>query len=253
MNTSTNETDMKQAGGAFADGLTLLRVLLTPIIMFVIIAKGWPSSSVAALASMLFAIAAITDIFDNITGGAETSRFRKFGWFDDIADTVLVVGTLLAMIWVLLKTKTPDIVLMDPALTAPELTIPWIFIIPAGIIIAREAIVGLIKGFEFSREGWSETRLGDLKNAFIMFGTCLLLASPWLNPWLTGLFAGDKPVADETTAITEAPAADAFNAYINTPDMVWTTGTVLLWIGAILALVTGFQVLTRKSRAANDS
>ena len=88
MNTSTNN-DNSSPGGAFADGLTLVRFLLTPIVMLVIL-NGWPSNQMAIMASILFVIAAFTDIFDDLTGGAETARGRKLGWFDDIADTCLL-------------------------------------------------------------------------------------------------------------------------------------------------------------------
>jgi len=173
-------TSSKQVGGAFADGLTLLRVVMTPIIMFVIIWLGWPNPATAAIASMLFAIAAFTDIFDNVVGGAETSKHRQFGWFDDVADTVLCAGTLLAMIWTLMNAKSPDFVALGSDVALPSNPVPWLFIIPAVIIIAREVFIGLSKGFELSKEGWTENRLGDLKNAVVMLATCLLLASPWL-------------------------------------------------------------------------
>jgi len=52
--------------------------------------------SLTLLASTLFAIAAFTDIFDDFLGGNERSIHRRFGYLDDIADTVLVVGTLAA-------------------------------------------------------------------------------------------------------------------------------------------------------------
>jgi len=69
------ETGKRETGGAFADGLTLVRVLLTPVIIFVIIkawsakpgdAEGFVSLNIklVLLASTLFALAAITDFLD---------------------------------------------------------------------------------------------------------------------------------------------------------------------------------------------
>jgi len=95
MTISTNKTDEEEstaAGGAIADALTLIRLVLTPIIMIIII-KGWPDLNMAILASFLFIIAAFTDFLDDYFGGTENAPNRKFGWFDDIADIVLVVGT----------------------------------------------------------------------------------------------------------------------------------------------------------------
>jgi len=224
MNTSTNEeeTEMKRAGGAFADGLTLIRVLLTPIVMFLIIAKDWPSADTALLAFILFAIAALTDVFDDLTGGTEKSKYRKFGWFDDIADIVLITGTLIAIFYVIM--------------TKGALT--WMFAVPAGIIVLREVIVGLVKGFELSKNGWPETRLGGLKTAIIMLAVCILLGSPWLTTWFESMVANDNNVME---------------IYSNTTNQVWNIGLVMLWIGALISIVTGFQLLTQKSVASDDS
>ncbi len=220
-NSDTNDTEMKKAGGAFADGLTLIRLLLTPIIMFIIIAKGWPDTSIAILASILFVIAALTDIFDDLTGGAETSRYRKFGWFDDIADMVLIIGTLAAIFYVI----------------ATQGMLHWSFMVPAAIIIGREILVGLVKGFELSRHGWPETSLGTIKTAIIMLAVSLLLAAPWLTPWFESLIANSDNVMD---------------VYDRTSNQVWNTGLLFLWVGAALSLFTGFKLLTAKSAAAND-
>ncbi len=260
MNTSTNdqEIEIKKAGGAFADGLTLVRLLLTPIIMYVIIAKGWPSSHAALLASALFAIAALTDIFDDMTGGAETSIYRKFGWFDDIADTVLMMGTLAAMLWVFFFAPGVDLVTTDGNIVENvRPAIPFLFVIPAIIIIAREFIVGLVKGFELTQNRSQYNRMGNMKTAFVMFGTCLLLASPWLSSWLSATFAkgGDVPANVQTSEefLKDNMDASIFDGYVATSDIVWNSGLVILWIGAILSLITGFALLTNKMNAANDS
>lgn len=223
MNTSTNDdnTEMKRAGGAFADGLTLVRLLLTPIVMFLIIAKGWPDANIALLAFILFAIAALTDVFDDLTGGSEKSKYRKFGWFDDIADIVLITGTLAAIGFVI----------------ATKGTLQWMFAVPVAIIILREVLVGLIKGFELSKHGWPETRLGTLKNAIIMLAVCILLGAPWLTTWFESMFANDDNV---------------LSMYNRTTNQVWNIGLILLWVGALISLVTGIQLLAQKSVAAND-
>jgi len=245
MNSSTNDADIKRAGGAFADGLTLIRALLTPVVMYFIIAKGWPSQNIAILVSVLFAIAALTDFFDDVTGGAENSVYRKFGWFDDIADTVLMVGTLLAMAYVLSSPTGPN---------QYNGGAPTLFLAPVGIIVAREVIVGLVKGFELSRTRMYETGLGNLKTAMIMLGTCILLASPWLSPWMTSIFSkgGDIPKGPVDLSDPAISDPSVFDAYSKTWEMVWNTGLVILWIGAILSVITGLALLTGKNSAAND-
>lgn len=192
MTTSTNKVDENQTtatSGAIADALTLVRVVLVPVIMFLII-KGWPNLDMAVLASSLFIVAALTDFFDDYFGGTEKAVHRKFGWFDDIADILLVIGTLAAMLYVTHKNGF----------------LAWTFAIPAGVIILREGLVGLLKGYQMTKTGWPETRFGDLKNGLIMLGTCLLLASPWLTTWIDRLLAG---------------ADNAMDIYGSTSPYVW--------------------------------
>jgi len=96
MTTSTNDDIIdtpEEAGGAFADALTFLRIMLMPLIAF-LIWKGWQPVAAGGidlgltlLASALFCIAALTDIFDDFLGGNERSIYRRFGFLDDIADT----------------------------------------------------------------------------------------------------------------------------------------------------------------------
>lgn len=223
MTISTNKVDENQTtatSGAIADALTLVRVVLVPVIMFLII-KGWPNLDMAVLASSLFIVAALTDFFDDYFGGTEKAVHRKFGWFDDIADILLVIGTLAAMLYVTHKNGF----------------LAWTFAIPAGVIILREGLVGLLKGYQMTKTGWPETRFGDLKNGLIMLGTCLLLASPWLTTWIDRLLAGSD---------------NAMDIYGSTSPYVWLIGEGILWIAAIISIITGIKLLTTKV-VANDA
>jgi len=222
MTISTNkagEADSTQTGGAIADALTVVRLLLTPVIMFIII-KGWPDLNMALLATFLLILAAATDFFDDYFGGTENAPYRKFGWFDDIADIVLVVGTLIALLWVTHKGGV----------------LGWMFAVPAGIIIAREVLVGLIKGYDMTKSGWPETKYGSIKNGLVTLGTCLLVASPWITTWIDSALSGK----DNVEALT------------STSPQVWMIGQGVLWFAAIVSLVTGFKVLTTRAGAAND-
>ncbi len=218
MNISTNKTAV-ETRGAFADGLTLVRVILTPIIMLVIIRGGWPSLDMAVLASILFAIAALTDLLDNMVGGGETSKARQLGWFDDIADTALITGTLAAMFWTLYASGY----------------LQWAFAIPAALIIGRDVLVGLIKGRSFRKTGWPETRFGELKTAISMLAVCGLIAAPWLSNGL-GRLVG---------------STDEFGIY--TVPWISHIALGLLWLAAFLSLITGLMLLLGKNKAANDA
>lgn len=199
-----SEAEASEKGGLIADFLTLIRALITPLIMFLII-KGWPLPGYALLASLIFIAAALTDIFDDYFGGTETAIHRKFGWFDDIADIILVIGTLLAMSWVIYHAG-----LMN-----------WIIAVPIVLFIGKELVIGLLKGFELSNLNPIEDRLAVAKNALSMLAVSLLIASPWLTAWYDGLRANEDPYAIYNEAST----------------FFWLMGTGLLWIAALVGLL----------------
>ena len=237
MTTSTNNDNgsvARQTGGAFADGLTIVRVLLTPVIMFIIY-KAWSPKpgdadgfvslnlKLVLLASVLFAIAALTDVLDNYVGGNERANERQFGWFDDIADSVLIDGTLIALVWVLSKADL----------------LHWSFAVPVMILVLRDIILALTKGYSFSKFGLLETRLGDLKSALAMLATCILVAAPWLSNLVDGWRASRSD--------------NMFEVYNSASTWVWNMGLIALWIAAILSLYTGFKLLTAKADITEDS
>ena len=90
----------EETGGAFADALTLLRIILTPAIMALIVWR-WPDVQISILATALLIIAAVTDILDDIFGGSARNAVRRYGYLDDAADTILMVGVLIAIGFVL--------------------------------------------------------------------------------------------------------------------------------------------------------
>lgn len=224
MTTSTNETT-KQVGGAFADALTLIRFLLTPVIMYLII-TGWPGIQSAALITVLFIIAALTDVFDDMTGGAETARQRKLGWFDDIADLVLIFGCLIAML----------IVVFRPMTDAGMNVVPWIFVVPAVVLILRDIVIAVVKGGQFRKYGLPETKWGTARIFLTMLGVLTLLAAPWITQLIGGyVVSGGEEEVSVSMIMT-----------------VWIVGSVILTLAAILSLVTAYQLLTDKSAPAND-
>ena len=219
--------ELSAARRNFADGLTLLRALLTPIIMAVVIV-GWATTvrqgdvemfphllGASVLASVLFGVAAVSDAFDDLSGGAATAGLRRYGWFDDIADTILVVGTLSALVYATWQTGALGLGLLAPVVA----------------LVVRNVLVGLVRGYELSRLGWPQTAFGTAKNAVLMVATLLLVASPWLTPLLEGLRG--------------APAG----AFSSQDNLVWNAGLFGLWIGAALSVVTGAMLLLRPARA----
>lgn len=217
MTTSMNEQDTldskAEAGGVLADALTWSRILLMPIVVF-LIWKGWQpvdqggiNLGLTVLASALFLIAALTDIVDDYLGGNERSVHRRYGYLDDIADNILIMGTLAALLYVIARADM----------------LSWIFAIPAIVIIAREVIVCMFRGYELSRYIVPDSKMTNAKSGLSMFATCLLLASPWLQGWLDQLRASPDNVAE---------------VFATTSPWVWMVGQGLLWVAATLSVVS---------------
>jgi CDP-diacylglycerol---glycerol-3-phosphate 3-phosphatidyltransferase len=82
---------------AFLKGLTYLRIVLTPVIMALVLARDDPSWA-RPTAAALFAFAAVTDFFD----GRLARRWKQttvLGTFlDTTADKLLVSGVLVALV-----------------------------------------------------------------------------------------------------------------------------------------------------------
>lgn len=219
LNKETSKMSPKLAGGAFADGLTFIRLFLTPIIMVIII-TSWPDTKMAVFASILFLIAAVTDIFDDYIGGASRSIYRKYGWIDDVADTVLVTGTLFALLVVMVR---------DDLLN-------WIFTVPALVLILREIVVGLFKGRELRQFGWPDYKLSNAKVGLSVLAVCVLVASPWLSQF-TDIFRAEN---DPSKLLN-----------VGSP-WVWTFGVVCLWVAAVLSIISAVRIF-RTKLTANDA
>ena len=224
MTTSTNEPpelelelSAEERGGAFADALTFLRIIVTPVIMALIVWR-WPDTQIAILASVLFIVAALTDIFDDVFGGAARAGHRRYGYLDDAADTILIVGCLIALAVVLLSNGLAS----------------WTWMVPVAVIIGRELLVGLLKGFELSRFGWADNVWSNAKGGFAMLGTALLVASPWLTQWLD---------------MTRAGSGNAMEVYGSGSPLVWVIGEIALWIAAIFSIVSGLKIMAFKRDA----
>lgn len=206
--------------GALADALTLLRVILTPIIMLLIL-KSWAGTPategvtlinlpLTILAALLFALAAITDLLDDIFARKARTGERIYGWFDDIADTILYGGCLLALVWAFTTTSQ----------------LHWSFAIPALTLIGRDVLVRIVQGHKSDSYGTIKTNLTDVKNGMAMVAVGLLLASPWLTNILHNV---------------------TNNASIGGISPIWNLGIFLLWIVAALAVITGVQIILEKN------
>ena len=118
---------------------------------------AWPNTEMAIFASALFIVAAITDFFDDYLGGNSRAATRKFGWADDAADTVLIIGTLGALAYVMYR----------------EGILLWPFAIPAAIKLAS----GIIDPAVFAAPQtlvWTVSAWAFLPASMIMRGIALM-------------------------------------------------------------------------------
>lgn len=97
---------------------TLIRVILAPLVVLCIVNERWTVSAI------LFCIAAITDIIDGALARWYNEQTAFGAWFDTIADKLLVLPTLIALIY------------YRPA----ELVIPREFF---GLMASKEIIIAL--------------------------------------------------------------------------------------------------------------
>jgi CDP-diacylglycerol---glycerol-3-phosphate 3-phosphatidyltransferase len=109
------------------EAITWLRVVLTPVVMFLIIRGG--DRDIAAAAA-LFAVAAVTDFVDGRLARRWKRTTQLGAFLDTTADKVLVTGVLIALVSV-------------------GRASPWV----SFIIVAREIVVFGLKGVASAAEG----------------------------------------------------------------------------------------------------
>ena len=235
ISTTDDLEPLSKARGTFADGLTFIRIAMAPVIAWVIF-MAWSSTvtgsdqgvsglrmDMVVLASFLFGIAALTDLLDDYIGGSARSSLRAFGWLDDIADSVLIIFTLAALLFVVNRAGG----------------LSWTFAVPAVVIILRDLFVGITKGFELSTAGGRlESRLGDIKSFLAMLAILILVAAPWLSNLVADMYAPYVSNYEELSTNYGGPN-----------PLVWYTGLAVLWGAMILSLISAYNVFTASTDA----
>lgn len=202
----TTSTTKPTTASWVSDILTVSRAAAAPLIMALIVLK-WPDIGWALIATIVFALAVLTDIFDDLIGGKDTGSSRVFGWFDDIADALLTMSALFALAWVLYA--------------GTGLTL--LFVIPVAVLTVCFFIAGVMRTKLLDSGGG---RLADISGAVAQLGTGLMIASPWAGNWVSNL-----------TGMGE---------YGFTP-IVWQIGVGVLCLAAVMSLVSLFRLLKAHS------
>ncbi|MCH8467319.1 MAG: CDP-diacylglycerol--glycerol-3-phosphate 3-phosphatidyltransferase [Roseinatronobacter sp.] len=200
--------------------LTVLRLLAAPgvAVMFLYFHRPWADW----FALILFALAAITDFFDGYLARAWKQESRLGAMLDPIADKAMVVIALLVI-------------------TGYSGMDPWL-ILPATAILFREVFVSGLREFLGDTAGLRKvTVLAKWKTTAQMTAIAVLFLAMGLE------YVREASLLRSHAALI-ATLSDIGTEDMNVVDLarqggnfVWTLGLGLIWIAAILTLLTGWD------------
>jgi CDP-diacylglycerol--glycerol-3-phosphate 3-phosphatidyltransferase len=205
--------------------LTLLRLLAAPglVVLFLYFTRPWADW----FALILFVSAAITDWFDGYLARTWKQESKFGAMMDPIADKAMVVIALLVI-------------------TGFSGMDPWI-LLPATIILFREVFVSGLREFLGDTAGLLKvTVLAKWKTTAQMVAISVLFAKGVFEHYFGALAFGLGP--EMTDAILSGQEEDVLwlGWMYSGTFYSWWVGVLLLWVAAILTLITGIDYL-RKS------
>jgi len=210
--------------------LTTLRLLAAPgvAVMFLYFHRPWADW----LALVLFLGAAITDWFDGYLARLWKQESRIGAMLDPIADKAMVVIALLVI-------------------TGYSGMNPWL-ILPATAIIFREIFVsGLREYLGNTSRTLSVTKLAKWKTMTQMVAIAVLFAATGLEYIREGVLARDRALIAEMTA-AGGEGIDLVSVATTGGELVWSAGLLLIWIAAILTLITGWDYFRKAAPHLKD-
>jgi CDP-diacylglycerol--glycerol-3-phosphate 3-phosphatidyltransferase len=204
--------------------LTLLRLVAAPGIAIMFLYFNRPFADWFALA--LFGLAAITDFFDGYLARLWKQESRLGAMLDPIADKAMVVIALLVI-------------------TGYSGMDPWL-ILPATAILFREVFVSGLREFLGDTAGLLKvTKLAKWKTTAQMTAIAVLFLAMGLEYVREAAVARDqRQLIDSLRDIgtNDLNVVDVANAGGN---LVWQIGLALIWIAAILTVITGADYLRK--------
>lgn len=204
--------------------LTLLRLLAAPgvVVMFLYFARPWADW----FALGLFVTAAFTDFLDGYLARAWKQESKFGAMMDPIADKAMVVIALVVI-------------------TGFSGMNPWI-LLPATVIIFREVFVSGLREFLGDTAGTLKvTTLAKWKTTAQMVAIAVLFAKGAFEHFIIEQTIGmDQALVD---AIMAGETADVVGLRWKEMgyDIALYGGIGLLWIAAILTLITGIDYLRK--------
>lgn len=211
--------------------LTMARIVAAPFVALVFVLFDRPMAD--WLAAALFAGAAVTDFFDGWLARklGQTSEIGKM--LDPIADKLIVSTGFLALV-LGFGQGTPG---AWPLAGAGESNLYLaLLVVPAVVIILRETLISGLREY-LGDVKLPVTRLAKYKTTLQMFAMGALLLAGGLQVQV------HAPSVDAAFAsVEEIIGGMDQRAYA---DYVTYLGLALLWVAAVLTLVTGWDYLTK--------
>lgn len=200
--------------------LTLFRLAAAPFVGFAFLI--WPSPVADAVALVLFILAAVTDYLDGWLARrmGQVSAFGKM--LDPIADKVMVVIvlTVLAALW------QGEAVLMVPII----------------VILFREITVSGLREYLGARKDLlAVTRLAKWKTMLQMLAITVMLAAGIFASQLQNRYYTQDPGQFRAILAGDGPDPEGLRQVALLHETFYTGGLGLMWLAAILTLITGFD------------
>ena len=212
--------------------LTVLRLLAAPgvVVMFLYFNRPWADW----FALVLFLGAALTDYIDGFLARAWKQETRFGAMLDPIADKAMVVIALLVI-------------------TGYAGMTPWI-LLPATLIVFREVFVSGLREFLGADAGTLKvTRLAKWKTAVQMSAIGVLFSTGAFEHY----FGMQSFGMDETivAGVLSGEIPDELGLVWKYQGMIWSwyTGVALLWIAALITLMTGFDYFRKSVPLLKDA
>lgn len=200
--------------------LTILRLLAAPGVAVLFLYFHRPFADWFALA--LFGLAALTDFFDGYLARAWKQETRLGAMLDPIADKAMVVIALLVI-------------------TGYSGMDPWL-ILPATAILFREVFVSGLREYLGDTAGLLKvTSLAKWKTTAQMTAIAVLFLALGLD--YTREAHTSRMDIDLLDALGQIGTSDLTVIDLATYDggLVWIIGLALIWIAALLTLLTGWD------------
>lgn len=211
--------------------LTVMRLLAAPgvAVMFLYFHRPWADW----FALVLFALAAITDFFDGYLARAWKQESRLGAMLDPIADKAMVVIALLVI-------------------TGYSGMDPWL-ILPATAILFREVFVSGLREYLGDKAGLLRvTQLAKWKTTAQMTAIAILFLAMGLEYVREASFLRSHAELIATLSDIGTQDVNVVELAQYGGSTVWNIGLGLIWIAAILTLVTGWDYFRKAQPYLKD-